>query len=179
MTVADPRLELRVRTLRGQGVDPERRYFFPVTGYNFRLTNLAAALLCAQFERSEAILERRRELYTRYENLLDNVPGIDFQPVAEWAEVAPWLFCITVDEAVYGRTRDDLIDHLAVNGVDSRPFFHPVHRLPPFREESTRRQEQLPVTDILGDRGMNLPTYAALGANEQEQIAYLIRELAQ
>ena len=139
LTLDDTQLELRIRTLRGQGMDPERRYYFPVTGYNFRLTNVACALLCAQLERRDEIIGRRRELYTRYNQLLSDVPGIGFQPVADWAEVAPWLFCITVDEDAYGRTRDELIDHLATHGVDTRPFFLALHRLPPFREESLRQ----------------------------------------
>ncbi len=63
ITTSDESLELRIRTLRGQGVDPERRYYFPVTGYNFRLTNLACALLCAQLERKEEIIARRRQIF--------------------------------------------------------------------------------------------------------------------
>src|SRR6202011_3693951 len=79
VTVSDPRLELRARTLRGQGVDPARRYYFPVTGYNFRLTNVACAILCAQLERHEQIVARRRAIYARYRQLLQDVPGIGFQ----------------------------------------------------------------------------------------------------
>lgn len=175
LTLDDKQLELRIRTLRGQGMDPERRYYFPVTGYNFRLTNLACALLCAQLERRDKIIGRRRELYARYSQLLRDVPGIGFQPVAEWAEVAPWLFCITVDEDVYGRTRDELIQHLSTHGVETRPFFLALHRLPPFREESLRRGERLPCTDRLSGQGMNLPTYSALGDDDQEAIAEIIR----
>jgi perosamine synthetase len=178
LTLDDRQLELRVRTLRGQGVDPQRRYYFPVTGYNFRLTNLACALLCAQLERRDEIVERRREIYARYEQLLRNVAGIDFQPAADWAEVAPWLFCITVDPDVYGRTRDELADHLTAHGVETRPFFLALHRLPPFREQSLNRREHLPCTDLLSARGMNLPTFPALEDDDQERIVEAIREFS-
>ena len=157
-------------------MDPKRRYYFPVTGYNFRLTNLACALLCAQLERHDEIIARRRDLFTRYRELLADVSGVGFQPVAGWAEVAPWLFCITIDKDAYGRTRDELIHHLASHGVETRPFFLALHRLPPFREESLRRSEYLPCTDQLSTQGMNLPTYSTLSADDQEEIAWIIRE---
>src|SRR5207244_7461581 len=96
LTLSDPNLELRARTLRGQGMDPKRRYYFPVTGYNFRLTNVACAMLCAQLERREAILQRRRDIYALYRKLLGDVGSIGFQPAAPWAVISPWLFSVTI-----------------------------------------------------------------------------------
>lgn len=177
ITLSDPHLELRTRTLRGQGVDPDRRYFFPVTGYNFRLTNLACAVLCAQLERQEQMLSRRRAIFARYRELLSGVPGLGFQPVATWADPAPWLFCITVDTKQYGRTRDELMALLAEGGIETRPFFIALHRLPPFREQSRLRNEELPVTDRLSATGINLPTYVGLTDAEIEKIAAVIKRL--
>jgi perosamine synthetase len=174
--VNDKHLELRLRTLRGQGMDPNRRYFFPVTGYNFRLTNLAAAILCGQLERREEIVAARRRVFSAYEEILAGVPGIGFQPKAEWAETAPWLYSITVDEAEYGRTRDELAHLLFEAGIDTRPFFMALHRLPPFREESRARGEVLPHTDRLSNAGLNLPTFSALSNSQLEYIADAIRQ---
>lgn len=176
ITLSDPNLELRIRTLRGQGVDPNRRYYFPVTGYNFRLTNLACALLCAQLERHEQLIAHRRKIFATYSELLNSVPGINFQPIAEWAEPAPWLFCITVDEGSFGRSRDELMEILEEKGVETRPFFIPLHHLPPFREESLQRGEHLPITDRLGATGINLPTYSGLTDQEIEYIAKIIQQ---
>jgi perosamine synthetase len=178
ITLSDPQLELRIKTLRGQGVDPNRRYFFPVTGYNFRLTNVACALLCAQLEHHEKMIDRRKELFLGYRKALKGIPGIGFQPVAEWAEPAPWLFCITVDEEIYGRTRNELMCFLAEEGIETRPFFVALHRLPPFREESQRRGEVLPITDRLSASGINLPTYTNLGDREIDEIVGVIRKFA-
>jgi perosamine synthetase len=175
ITLSDPHLELRTRTLRGQGMDPNRRYFFPVTGYNFRLTNLACAILCAQMERQEQMLARRHEIFSIYNQLLVGVPGIEFQPVADWASPAPWLFSITVDAKQYGRTRDELMAVLSGEGVETRPFFIALHRLPPFRELSQLRSENLPVTDRLSSSGMNLPTYVGLSDSQIESIAAIIK----
>jgi perosamine synthetase len=176
ITLSDQHLDLRTRTLRGQGMDPQRRYYFPVTGYNFRLTNVACAILCAQLERHEQILGRRRQIFENYRESLAGVPGIGFQPVAPWGQPAPWLFCITVDEQVYGRSRDALMTLLAEKGIETRPFFLPLHRLPPFREESHRRGEKLPVTELLSATGVNLPTYSTMSDADQETIAHLIRK---
>ncbi len=132
ITLDDPQLELRARTLRGQGVDPNRRYFFPVTGYNFRITNLACAVLMGQFERREEIIARRREIYSIYEGELQSVPDLGFQPIAPWATLSPWLFCATVNFGDGAERRDDLMRFLRLRGVDTRPFFIPLHRLPPF-----------------------------------------------
>ncbi len=177
VTLDDPHFETRMRTLRGQGMDPLRRYYFPVTGYNFRLTNLACAILCAQLERSQSIVTRRAEIFRAYRSRLEGIPGIGFQPTAGWAEPANWLYCITVDEEAYGRSRDELIRLLAEEGIETRPFFVPLHTLPPFREESRKRNESLPVTDVLGARGMNLPTYNLLADSDIGRIADTIGRL--
>ena len=177
VTVNHKRLEVRLRTLRGQGMDPQRRYYFPVTGYNFRLTNVAAALLCAQLQRREEILMSRKRVFTAYEELLAGIPGIGFQPIAPWAERARWLFSITVAASEYGRSRDELMELLAEKGVETRPFFLALHKLPPFREESQRRGEVLPHTDALSESGMNLPTFSALTDSQLEYVANTIRQL--
>lgn len=166
LTLDNPQWELRARTLRGQGVDPERRYYFPVTGYNFRLTNLAAALLLAQFQRRHEILRRRFEIYDLYTQQLSRLDHIELQPVAKWANLCPWLFCITVNDSSGKKTQHELIAYLRQQGIDSRPFFMPLHQLPPFREESRRRMENLPVTDQLASSGLNLPTYPSMTDND-------------
>lgn len=170
ITLNDPRLELRARTLRGQGMDPKRRYYFPVTGYNFRLTNVAAALLCAQLERREAMIRRRQEIYALYHEFLAPVRGVGFQPVAEWATISPWLFCVTIDPDVFGCNRDEVMARLAARGIDTRPFFIPLHTLPPFREGSRRRGEQLPVTTRLAATGINLPTYPQMTTEQVREV---------
>lgn len=175
LTVNDPALEGRIRQLRGQGMDPERRYYFPVVGYNYRLTNVACALLCAQLERFDEIVTSRKRVFSGYRERLSGIRGIALQPVAAWAEPAPWLFCITVDESEYGRRRDDLVELLERDGVETRPFFMPLHSLPPYRSASEARGERLPVTDQLAETGINLPTFGAMTASDIDRVADLIR----
>jgi perosamine synthetase len=174
LTVNDPDLERRIRLLRGQGMDPGRRYFFSVVGYNYRLTNLACALLCAQLERLDAILAQRRALFAAYRAALAGIRGIGFQPTADWAAPAPWIFCITVDEEAYGRSRDDLAATLERGGIETRPFFRAVHRLPPY-EDSPGSRGRLEVTDRLSASGLNLPTSALVTKADVARIGDLIR----
>jgi len=178
ITVNDKQLAIRARTLWGQGMDPARRYYFPVIGYNFRLTNVACAILCAQLERVDEIVKRRGDLFEAYRKCLADIPGIGFQPKAEWAEPAAWLFCITVDKKKYGRTRDELRDILLENGIDTRPFFIPLHTLPPFREESLRRHDRLPITLSLSESGINLPTYNTMTNDIIGRVCDVIRNSA-
>ena len=175
IALSDPHLELRIRTLRGQGMDPNRRYYFPVTGYNFRLTNVACALLCAQLERKEDIIERRHEIFSMYRGLLADMPGVVFQPIADWADPAPWLFSILIKEDAFGRSRDELIEYLESLGVETRPFFIPLHKLPPFRESSENRGDSLPCSDELGEIGLNLPTYSTMSNNDIENVVDAIK----
>jgi perosamine synthetase len=178
LTLNDPSLTLRIRTLRGQGMDPERRYYFPVTGYNFRITNVAAAILCGQLERKDEILARRRNVFKLYQAGLEGINGVGVQPVAPWAVTAPWLFCVTIDSKQFGHTRNELMEYLKENGIDTRPFFIPLHTLPPFRQESTARGEVLPVTELLASTGFNLPTHAGLSAEDIQYICDKIKKIA-
>jgi perosamine synthetase len=177
ITLNDDRLNTRLRTLRGQGMDPNRRYYFPITGYNFRLTNLAAAVLCAQMERRDEIMSRRREIFNEYNRRLGQVPGVQLQPVADWADHSPWMYACGIDPAVYGAGRDELMSFLAERNVETRPMFIPLHTLPPFREESRRRGEVMPVTDRLAETGIMLPTYNHLTTGEIARVCDAIAEL--
>jgi perosamine synthetase len=176
VTLSDPQLELRMRTLRGQGVDPSRRYFFPVTGYNFRMTNIAAAILCAQLERREQIVDKRRQIYAWYREDLEGLKGIGFQPVAPWARITPWLMCLLIEEE-FGRPREQVMAALADAGIETRPFFIPLHTLPPFRHESRARGEVLPITDRLAAIGVNLPTYPGMNREDVARICGSLRRL--
>ena len=174
LTLDDSKLEERIRILHGQGMDPQRRYYFPITGYNYRLTNVACAILCAQLERREYLMERREWIFRQYQDRLSGIPGIHFQPVADWAKPAYWLFCITIEEEEFGRSRDELMTLLEKEDIETRPFFIPLHTLPPFAENSHLRGENLPVTELLGATGINLPTYTSLSEQDIETVTKAI-----
>ncbi len=177
ITLSERQLAIRARTLRGQGMDPQRRYYFPVTGYNFRMTNVAAALLCAQLERRDQLIARRRRIFQLYDEVLRDVPGVGRQPTAPWADPAPWLYCVTVDAAAFGRDRDALAAALAERGIETRPFFIPLHGLPPFREGARARGDACPWTEALGATGLNLPTFSTMTDEQVARVADAVRGL--
>lgn len=161
----------RMRLLRGQGMDPQRRYYFPVIGYNFRMTNVAAAILVGQIERREELLAARRNAYRQYQELFSGCPAIGLQPVMDWAVVSPWLFCVTVEE----EQRDAVASDLQRRGIETRPFFVPLHTLPPYQDAS---RGDLGVTESLAASGLNLPTFAGITEEEIQRVATsLIRSL--
>jgi perosamine synthetase len=177
LTLNDPQLYTRLKALRGQGVDPNRRYFFPIIGYNYRITNICCAILCAQLERAQDILKRRLDIYRRYENFLKTIPGVQLQPVAPWAFRAPWLFPIMISEEEFGRSRDDVMAFLKRKGIDSRPFFVPLHRLPPYRGHGESRGS-LPHTDRIAAAGLNLPTFNSMSDGDIDRICETIAAAA-
>lgn len=167
---SDDELAATMRLLKGQGMDPKRRYYFPVVGYNYRMTNLACAVVCAQIERSDELLAARHRVYARYDGHLRNLPGIGLQPKADWATIAPWLYCITVDTP---GAREKLVAHLDRAGVETRPFFIPIHTLPAFT--SFAPSEDMPHTARLAASGLNLPTYPDMTDADVDYVCEQIR----
>jgi perosamine synthetase len=174
LTLSDPVVERTARMLRDQGMDPDRRYWFPVVGYNFRTTNVACAIGCAQLERAAALVDARRRIVAGYRERLAAIEGIGFQPVAPWAEPAPWLFSATVDAGTFGRTRDELMTSLDRAGIETRPLFIPLHTLPPYRATRSVPPGGLPITEAVAARGLNLPTFPGLGESDLDRIAAAI-----
>jgi perosamine synthetase len=159
----DDHLASRVRQLKGQGMDPNRRYWFPVVGYNYRMTNVAAAIGLAQLEKVEWHIERRREVARwYYEGLKDN-PSLILPVEKEWAKNVYWMFSVLLDEKIK-TSRDEVMVRLLEQGIETRPIFHPMHVLPPYCSSS--QDSSLPVAESIAQRGMNLPTWAGLGKKD-------------
>jgi perosamine synthetase len=171
----DERLATLVRQLHGQGQDPQRRYWFPMVGFNYRMTNIEAAIGLAQLERIDWHLARRREIAGWYREELGEVQGIVLSPEEPWAQSAFWIVCAVLDEARFG-PRDATMAALAEAGVETRPFFYPLHTLPMYRESNVGRE--CPVAEDLGRRGVNLPSSATLTREDVEYVCAQLRGLA-
>jgi perosamine synthetase len=158
----DQALADTARHLRGQGVSPVRTYWHDVLGFNYRMTNIAAAIGCAQLERVEETLAAKRELAARYRERLDGVPGVGLQDEADWATAVHWMNSILVDPAV----RDPLMAFLRDRGIETRPFFHPAHTLPMYPSRAS-----FPVAERLGASGINLPSWPGLSEEQVDEIS--------
>lgn len=155
----DARLAEQVRLLRGQGMDSDRRYWFPVIGYNYRLTNIAAAIGCAQMEKIEWHLARRREVASWYTEELASITAVSAQTEAAWTHHAYWMFTVLIDPAITSQ-RDAIMRRLYDEGIETRPIFYPLSSLPPY--SAANAQRRMPVATDLAARGICLPTWAGL-----------------
>jgi len=171
ITTNNSELNQRMRLLRGQGMDPNKRYWFPVVGYNYRMTNVQAAIGLGQLENISFHLNKRREVanlyYKHFHNLLDSV---EVPIEKDWATHSFWMFSILLKDGVKV-SRDKLMELLDHDGIETRPLFYPMHVLPPYKEKTN----QYPVAEKIAFRGLNLPTHALL---TEENIKYIVDRIS-
>jgi perosamine synthetase len=172
VTTRNPVLAARIRQLKGQGQDPQRRYWFPMVGYNYRLTNIQAAIGVAQLEKVEAYLAARDAIAGWYRAELNRLPEVDLGPVRAYERSVCWLFSVCLKIGRAG-ARDEVMAGMRTAGVDTRPFFYPVHTLPPYRPT---HPPDCPVAESLGARGMNLPTWVGM---TQQHVRRVCRALGE
>lgn len=155
------------RLLKEQGMDPDRRYWHPVIGYNYRMTNVAAAIGLAQVEKADWHLQRRRELAAWYRERLQEVPGLIMQIEEEWASHVYQLVTVVLGDEIE-LSRDDVIEYLRSQGIEGRPVVYPNHMLPPYYDAAN--EGRFPVSERIASRGINLPSSAALTREDVDRI---------
>ncbi|HEX8367740.1 MAG TPA: DegT/DnrJ/EryC1/StrS family aminotransferase [Pyrinomonadaceae bacterium] len=169
----DDALAERARLLRGQGMDPKRRYWFPVIGYNYRMMNLPAAIGLAQLEKIDEQLEARKQIAALYIKNLQGIDGLTWQNEQSWARHVYWMFNIVLEPDVWAK-RDDVIEMLSRRGIETRPIFYPMHSLPPYIDSA--RAEKFPVAEHLARNGISLPTWAGLKSDDIDYICNALRQ---
>lgn len=173
LTTNDDALMERCRHLRDHAMPPERRYWHDEIGFNYRMTNLQAAIGVAQLERAESFILRKRQIAQLYDLQLAHLPGIQTPVERANCTNVYWMYSILVEDR-YPLNRDELIIALRERSIDSRPFFHALDTLPSYRSERL-----CPTSQDLGLRGLSLPSAPTL---TDEQILYIcdvLRELPQ
>jgi perosamine synthetase len=171
VTTNDAAIAARIRLLKNQGMTQERRYWHPVVGYNYRMTNIQAAIGLAQVERFEALLARHREVATWYRQELAGVPGLRWQDERDWAGHAWWQF-VAIAEDEFGCERDTALKRLKEAGIDARRLYYPLHQVP--IHEAAARGRRFPVADDLSNRGICLPTWSGL---QRDDVNYVCEQL--
>jgi perosamine synthetase len=145
-----------------------------MVGYNYRMTNIEAAIGLAQLEKVAWHIQRRREVARLYQKYLNSVKAVTLQPEMPWASNVYWLTSLVLDDDAQ-ISRDVLQEELAKAGIETRPFFYPIHTLPMYASMSNRLK--FPVAESLARRGINLPSSALLSENEIIFIANQIASL--
>lgn len=162
VTTNDQTIFDRLVHLKGQGLAKYREYWHDTIGYNYRITNICAAIGLAQLEQIEIILKKKRRVAELYKELLQNT---QFKVHPEIGDVfhSYWMVSILVPQA---NQRDSVREHLGQAGIETRPVFYPVHTMPMYSQKYQRHK----VAEDIGWRGINLPSYPDLS---EEQIEYI------
>ncbi len=164
----DPTLHDRVVHFRGQGLAKHRQYWHDVIGYNYRMTNICAAIGLAQLEQASPILEKKAQIADWYRNELQGLPLKVHAGVGD-VKHSYWMVSILLDD---GSRRDDLRNHLEKNGIETRPLFYPVHTMP----MHAARFQKFPVAERLARSGINVPSYPGLESAMVTEICSKVRE---
>jgi perosamine synthetase len=170
LTTNDREFYQYARRLRDHAMSSQRRYFHEERGFNYRITNLQAALGVAQLERIDKFLDRRAEIMGWYTSAIAVSDAIRLNRVKNWAKSAFWMVCLEVDGFDEAR-RDAFMQALKARGIDSRPYFCTMSTLPMYKQRS------LPVSTRKAQIGLNLPSYYELTKRDVERVGYEVNTI--
>ena len=169
ITTDDEVLCQTAKRLRDHAMHPNKRYWHGEIGYNYRMTNLQAALGMAQLKRIDEFSRRRREIMEWYRAGLGHRAELRLNCEATWAANAYWMVCLEVD-GMNEASRQSLMANLRARGVDSRPYFYPVSDMPMYPSADT------PVAHRVSPRGINLPTFVDLSREKVDYICATVEQ---
>lgn len=173
----DEALAERCRGLRNLCFMPQKRFVHEELGWNFRMSNLQAALGCAQLERLDTFVARKRNMGRRYDELLADVRDIQ-RPLTStaWAENIYWVYGLVLDDAL-PFDAEEAMRRLGAKGIGCRPFFWPMHEQPVFRRMGLFAGESYPVAERMARRGFYLPSGMALTGAQMDRVADMLKEV--
>jgi perosamine synthetase len=169
ITTDSDELYERAKHLRDHAMSKSIKYWHTDIGFNYRMTNLQAALGLAQLERIDDLIHQKRQIFEWYRELLADLPNIALNPEGDAVKNVFWMVSLLVD-GVEGR-RHCLMDALRENGIDSRPFFYPISHMPMYKMENLN-----PVAAGISSRGLNLPSSVNLSKDDVSRICNAIRQ---
>jgi len=161
--------------LATQARDPAPHYQHSKIGYNYRMSNIAAAIGRGQLRVLDDRVRARRANFDHYHRKLSDLPGVEFMPEAPYGECTRWLTCLTINPDKFGATREDVRLALEAENIEARPVWKPMHRQPVFKDCRMRGGG---VAEKLFDLGLCLPSGSNLTAVDRERVISIIRNLA-
>jgi dTDP-4-amino-4,6-dideoxygalactose transaminase len=169
----DEQLARRAKHLTTQARLPGLAYRHDEVGYNYRLSNLSAALGVAQLEQLPDFLARKRMNAAAYDVAFAGIPGLTVKAAMPWAESSCWLYSIVVDGDKFGCTRDELLSKLIARGIESRPIWSPLHTMPIYADAP--RLGSGAVAERLAAQAVSLPSSVSLTADQQARVIDVVR----
>jgi perosamine synthetase len=172
----DKKLADRCRSMRNLCFAPPRRFIHDELGWNFRMTNLQAALGVAQLERLDEFVNRKRRMGQLYSKLLTGTPGIQLPVVStDYAVNIYWVYGVVLDDDLHFDAIEAM-RRLGERQIGTRPFFYPMHQQPVFRKMGLFNGVSCPVSERIAERGFYLPSGLALTENEIETVVAVFKE---
>jgi perosamine synthetase len=168
----DPAIAQRAKYLTTQAKDDEARFVHHEVGYNYRLTNIQAALGVAQLEQLPGFLSVKRRNYQDYAQRIGEIPGLRLGPLPAYADNNCWLCALQIDAAVYGQDREAVMARLEKAGIQARTLWHLNHLQRPYRECQTYRLER---ATALWDQSLCLPSSSGLSQAQVGQVVAALR----
>jgi perosamine synthetase len=160
------------RLLANHGMSEKRKYWHEIVGFNFRMSNLQAAVGVAQMERVTELVEAKKSIAARYFSELSSIPGLKCAPIVDGTESVYWCFGIILDEKQQV-TPKSVIDQAREEGIEFNPFFPPLHLMPPYPGE----RGEHPISEVLSDYGLLLPAHSRLTEEEQERVIAFLKKV--
>jgi pyridoxal phosphate-dependent aminotransferase EpsN len=167
----------KAKFLSTQAREPEIHYEHKELGYNYRMSNLLAAVGRGQLEVIGDRVSKRRSIFNRYENTLSHIDGFAFMQEADYGESNRWLTTLTVDENIAGISRTQIIDALKIENIESRPVWKPMHMQPFYKGYEYVTSGNEDVSKKLFEDGLCLPSGSNLLETDQERIINIILEI--
>lgn len=157
----------KAKYLTTQAKDDSVEYVHGELGYNYRLTNLLAAVGCAQMEQLPSYVAAKRRIAARYTNQLKGLPGITHMMIAPWAASTFWMYTILINEQIFGMDSRRLMRTLEAQKIQCRPLWQPIHQSPAHAASSV---EVMPVAEQLAREALSLPCSVGLTEFEQDRV---------
>lgn len=169
----DPKIAEKARTLKDLAFSKETRFLHYYLGFNYRMTNMQAAIGVAQFGKIDEFIQKKRRIARLYNSLLEDLPGITLPCEKPWAKNVYWMYCILIEDG-FGMNRDQVMTSLAKAGIETRTLFIPMNRQPVFHKMGLFADESCPVAEGLSRKGFYLPSGVGLS---DDQIKYVCRTI--
>jgi len=156
-------------------LDGNRNYMHEDIGFNYRMSNVIAAIGLAQVEKADEYKSMRINNNDLYRKYLNDVSGIEFQKILPNALSVSWMNAIVVDPKLYSHTKDELIAYLKQHNIDTRLLFNGMHRQPALQKYGCETKDKYPVSDWLTENGFYLPSASSLTEETIQRISFLIK----
>ena len=171
ITTNDEKIFAHINQLQQHGSTPGTKYFHDKIGFNYRMTNLQASVLCAQFEKLPKFIEKRRQIHNWYVQYLKDIKEINLPPEINYGFDVYWINNIFLADQLIGK-KELFMQKLLEEGIETRPMFTPINRLPMYRTT-----QYFPVSDFFWKRGVSLPTYYTMSEEDIYSISKIIKNI--